>query len=90
MRALRPTILAVLLAGIVLTLVLAPSTLEAQQTPPGGRPSGYDVRRGPSSPEIALSPLAGESADATWWIVSVIAVVVIGSGAGVLYLRRKA
>ncbi len=89
-RAVRPAILAVLLAGMVLTLVMAPSTLEAQQTPPGERPTGYGEREGPTSDEIALRPLAGDAGDPTWWIVSAIAVLVVGGGAAVLYLRRRA
>jgi hypothetical protein len=91
-RVVRPAILAVLLAGIVLTLVLAPSALEAQQTPPGtaGGTAGYGERLGPTAREIALEPLARDGGDPTWWIVSAIAVIVIGSSAGVLYLRRKA
>jgi|GEM_PF-2766289 len=90
----RPAILAVLLAGIVLTLVMAPSALDAQQAPPGEAPAtGYGA--GPSHGAVAarvldIKPIPSPASNPViWWVVAVLAAALV-LGGGLLLHRRRA
>lgn len=93
-RRSRALILAVLLAGIVLSLVMAPAALEAQQAPPGqsqgGGGGGYGGGGGPMIPKGLF--LAGQSSSSGWswlWILVVVAILAL-LGALVYRIRGRA
>lgn len=91
-RAFRPIILTVLLAGIALTIVMAPSALQAQQAPPGSAPAtGYGA--GPSyaqsARQIALGQVAKGSSNTVWWVVGVVVAFLLIAAAVTVYLRRQ-
>ncbi|MGI9032722.1 MAG: hypothetical protein DLM65_08330 [Candidatus Aeolococcus gillhamiae] len=91
-RTLRPIFLTVLLAGMALTLVMAPSALQAQQAPPGSAPAtGYGAapNHAQSARDIALGKLGGGSTNAVWWIVAVVVALLLIGAAVALYLRRE-
>lgn len=93
MRAARPAILAVMLVGTVLALVLMPSTLQAQQGPPGQLPdTGYGAApsKGRTPPrEIGLLGRRASSAADVSLVVGVVVAVAIVGGATLLVRRRS-
>lgn len=93
-RSARPLVLALLLAGMVLTVVMTPSALLAQQGPPGTLPpSGYGAApsTGPAGPRLlalAGNSLGGGIGD-IWLVLGIIVGIVVLGGAA-LYLRSRA
>lgn len=93
MRYARPLALWTLLAGIVLTIVLAPSALQAQQGPPGQAPaSGYGAvaRSGTVPPrDLALASNATQAGTAWWWLLLVLLLALLLVVGGVAYARSR-
>lgn len=90
-RALRPIFLTVLLAGMLLTLVMAPSALQAQQAPPGRGSVGYGevAAAAPDARQISLGKISSGSSNAVWWVVAVLAAVLLVAAVVTIYLRRQ-
>ncbi|MDP8993292.1 MAG: hypothetical protein M3N31_09635 [Actinomycetota bacterium] len=89
----RPFLLWTLLLGIVLTLILAPSALDAQQGPPSQAPaSGYGTvgQRGPMPPrELALlADDDGASTTRQLLTFGLPALLLAGGGIALLRMRR--
>ncbi len=87
-------VLATLLAGIVLSLVMAPSALQAQQAPPGrsqgGGGGGYGGGGGPVIPKgLFLTGQSSSSSSAWLWLVVVIAILAL-LGALLYRIRGRA
>ncbi len=94
LRAVRPILLGTLLAGMLLTLLVAPSALQAQEGAPPGTapPSGYGAAPSQGTVparQVALIAQAG-GGSAIWWLVAGVFVVILLLGAATLYLRQRA
>jgi hypothetical protein len=93
MRYARPLALWTLLAGIVLTIVLAPSALQAQQGPPGQAPaSGYgSVSRSGTIPprDLALASNSTKGGASGVWLLLVLLLLFLLVVGGVAYARSR-
>jgi len=88
LRRNRALVLGLLLAGMVLSVVMAPSALQAQQQPPQGD-AGYAGGAAGMPNGLALAAHTGSSGSSWPWVIAVVVVVLALLGAALVYLIRN-